>query len=79
MVFYRSLSENKSPQILRFSQKCGLDGLDTFSAIQLSQSFPKPLETVPSAPTRIGITATDIFQNFFFVLSQNPGICRPSL
>ena len=40
-----------------------------------SYPFDKPFDTVPSAPTTIGITVTIMSHIFFFVLLQDLSIC----
>ena len=45
-------------------QQCSLDGIDSFSDLQLSNTLSNPLGTVPSAPTTIGIHCHPHFPKF---------------
>ena len=75
MVFHWRLGHSESPPISRtsknlhwFSQCSGVNGLDSFSHLQLTQFFFQNFETVPSASTKTSITT--IFQFYCFLFSN---------
>ena len=79
MVFYRSLSDGKSPQVSRtpFSILVGLNNavvwtVSTRPVIFKSSSLcTNPLLTIPSAPIIIGIIITFMFYSFFNSLARS--------
>ena len=77
-VFHWSLGDSKSPQDFTMLLSILLDfnhvmlwwpQLFLWSSFPLSH-FSRPLETVPSAPTVIGITVTFIVHSFFSLLGS---------
>ena len=75
MVSHWSLSDSKSPQVIRtlLSILAGLDNVVVwkFSRSLISKSSTpcsNLLVTVPSPPITIGITVTFIFHSFFFLV-----------
>ena len=80
MVVHRSLSDRKSPQVSRtlLSILADLDNAVVSILSLIAHSFShlsKPLATVPSVPSAIGITVTLMFHGFLCSVWQCPRIC----
>ena len=83
MVFHRSLSDSKSPQVSRTLLSILVDlnnsvvsmvstrSLISTSSNPLTSPLTSPLVTVPSGLITIGITVTFMFQNFFSSLARS--------
>ena len=77
MIFHRSLSDSKSPQVSRTQhsgcsqQYCHLHSLYPSANFKSSSPFNNPLVIVPKAPTRIGTIVTFTFNSFFNSLARS--------
>ena len=79
MVFHRSLSDSKSPQVSRtlLSILAVLNNAVVWMVStrpptsKSSSSFSNPLVTVPNAPITIGIIITCMFHSFFSSLARS--------
>ena len=87
MVFHRSLSDSKSPQVSRtLSILAGINNavvwvVSTRPLIsKSSSSCTNPFETIPRAPFTIGIAVTFVFYSYFFCyLARSSYLCLFSL
>ena len=81
MVFHKSLSDSKSPQVSSILHSIPADlnsvivwMVSTGSLISKSSCpFNNPLDTVPKAPITIGIIVTFMFHSFFSIPLQSRG------
>ena len=79
MVFHRSLSDNKSPQVSRtlLSIMAVLNNVVVWMVStrpptsKYSSPFSNPLDTVPNVPITIGIIVTFMFHSFFNSLTRS--------